>query len=105
MSDQSKNSGPHQSSGDAHNDGKGDPHNYGIANKLDLTSNSDQDNSPRQKVAASTPYMPQSGKPAGDPHTEADKAGSDSDKDPREKVAATTPYMPQAGKPAGNSSL
>ncbi|KAJ5524788.1 hypothetical protein N7513_009905 [Penicillium frequentans] len=75
--------------------------------KVDNEADSDkgQDNSQPQKVAASTPYMPQSGKPAGETEQTAQKTESETDKNPRDKVAASTPYMPQAGKPAGNSSL
>ncbi|KAJ5661360.1 uncharacterized protein N7484_000732 [Penicillium longicatenatum] len=124
MSDQSKNGGSRHSkldeldprvNGDkgtqgrpddhvenAHDHGKFFSHHDGISNKLDPSENPDKDNSRRKNVAASTPFMPQAGKPAG---TQADQ-GVISDPDHRrENVAASTPFMPQAGKPAGNSSL
>ncbi|KAJ5913365.1 hypothetical protein N7504_002248 [Penicillium tannophilum] len=81
---------------------KNEPHNSKVANEAD---DKGQDNRQPQKVAASTPYMPQSGKPAGETEQTAQETESKTDKDPRDKVAASTPYMPQAGKPAGNSSL
>ncbi|KAJ5667000.1 hypothetical protein N7507_002864 [Penicillium longicatenatum] len=130
MSDQSKNGGSHHSKlneldprvdGDkgtqgrpddhvenAHDHGKFLSHHDGISNKLDPSENPDKDNSRRKNVAASTPFMPQAGKPAGtqDLRTEKSNQGVISDPDHRPgNVAASTPFMPQAGKPAGNSSL
>ncbi|CAP74371.1 Pc14g02300 [Penicillium rubens Wisconsin 54-1255] len=133
MSNQSRNGGPHHSKlankldprvdsgsqnapdahlGYAHNYGKGGKgglHNNGIANTLDPRVSSDQDSSHRENVAASNPFMPQAGKPAGIHNPGADKPEqrieSHPDNNRRGNIAGSTHFIPQAGKPTGNSSL
>jgi hypothetical protein len=86
--------------------GTAGPHNSNIVNKIDSRLDSNQE---REKVAASTTFMPQAGKPAGTYDPKADKPDQRVDKDPdtrrRENVAGSSRFYPQAGKPAGNSSL
>ena len=95
--------------GYAHNYGKGGLHNNGIANMLDPRVSSDQDSSHRENVAASNPFMPQAGKPAGIHNPGADKPEqrieSHPDNNRRGNIAGSTHFIPQAGKPTGNSSL
>ncbi|KAJ5936696.1 hypothetical protein N7466_003146 [Penicillium verhagenii] len=131
MSDQSSNSGPRQSKLDSEFDprnenrggtdnqngpdvhlgyvpkyGKGGLYKHGITDRLDPKVYSDQDHSHREKVAASTPFMPQAGKPAGTHKNMADNPDQSFEVYPNnsrhENVAASTPFMPQAGKPTGN---
>jgi hypothetical protein len=84
--------------GYAHNYGKGGLHNNGIANMLDPRVNSDLENSHCENVAASTPSMPQAGKPAKIHNPEADKPDqkmkSDPDKHRRENVSGSSHFIP-----------
>jgi hypothetical protein len=76
---------------------------------LDPRVSSDQDSSHRENVAASNPFMPQAGKPAGIHNPGADKPEqrieSHPDNNRRGNIAGSTHFIPQAGKPTGNSSL
>ncbi|CAI7590032.1 unnamed protein product [Penicillium pancosmium] len=64
--------------------------------RADWVNNEDR----REDIAASTRFMPQSGKPAGIYNTQEEK-----DDQHREDIAASNRFMPQAGKSTGTSSL
>lgn len=62
---------------------------------------------PRDDIAASSRFMPQSGKPAGIYNTQEDDSerGETHGEPPGEKVAASNRFMPQSGKRTGTSSI
>ncbi|CAP79299.1 Pc17g00120 [Penicillium rubens Wisconsin 54-1255] len=92
--------------GYAHNYGKGGRHDNKIANMLDPRVYSDQDNSHRGNVAASTTFVPQAGKLAGIYNPEADepyqRVESNSSNRRCENVAGSSHFIPQTGKPTSN---
>ncbi|KAJ5740070.1 hypothetical protein N7533_012854 [Penicillium manginii] len=74
----------------------------------DQTTESTNDECPREDIAASSRFMPQSGKPAGIYNTQTESVEREEtphDERRGEEVAASHRFMPQAGKPTGTSSL
>lgn len=69
---------------------------------------SDEKDRHREDIAASTPYMPQSGNRAGKHHLNDmpdQRVGSGEDTLRNEHVAGSGHFIPQSGRPAGKSSL
>ena len=82
------------------------PPTSGHPNEPDTTMSTEERNP--KNVAASTPFMPQSGKLAGivshPPNQDSDQR-EDADPEKGNRLAGSSRWIPQAGKPTGNSSL
>ncbi|KAJ5363782.1 uncharacterized protein N7496_009495 [Penicillium cataractarum] len=115
MSDRSTNGGPRNDTQNAQqgpghhgdqNNHPGGTNNSRHPNDADITMDSQSRSS---DVAASTPYMPQTGNLVGivrhSPHQHDQRVDPDPGKRRREDVAGSSRWIPQAGKPTGNSSF